>query len=143
MGAPPFAGWWSRVGAYLIDAVILLVVAGIPAGIIAAIAGGKAFEPVWVLLAVAFGIAYPAFTMGRPAERNGQTLGMQALGIRVVRIDGQKFSAGNAIVRQFLVFQILMGICALVQLVNVLFPLWDEKNQALHDKVCNTLVVQA
>ncbi len=36
-----------------------------------------------------------------------------------------------------------MGICGLVQLVNVLFPLWDERNQALHDKICNTFVVRA
>src|SRR3954452_14346827 len=78
-GAPPFAGWWSRVGGYLIDAIILALCAGIPAGIIAAVAGGKALEPVWIILAIIFQIAYPALTMGRSGENNGQTLGHQAL----------------------------------------------------------------
>jgi uncharacterized RDD family membrane protein YckC len=143
MSAPPLAGWWSRVGAYLLDAIILIVVAGIPAGIIAAIVGGNAFEPIWIVLAIIFQIAYPAMTMGREGRNNGQTLGHQALGIRVIKIDGSAMTAGSAIVRQFLVLGLLMGICGLVQLVNLLWPLWDEKNQALHDKIVNTLVVQA
>jgi len=127
----------------LIDGIILAVVAGIPAGIIAAIAGGKAFEPVWIILAIIFQIAYPGLTMGRKGEHNGQTLGHQTVGVRVIKMDGSAFTAGNGIVRQFLVLGILMGICGLVQIVNLLWPLWDEKNQALHDKVVNTLVVMA
>jgi uncharacterized RDD family membrane protein YckC len=142
-GAPPLSGWWRRVAGYLLDGIILAVVAIIPAAIIAAIAGGKAFEPVWIVLAIIFQIAYPALTMGRTGQNNGQTLGHQALGIRVIRIDGAPMTAGGAIVRQFLVLGILMGICGLVQLVNLLWPLWDEKNQALHDKVVITLVVLA
>ena len=81
--------------------------------------------------------------MGRSGQNNGQTIGHQTLGIRVVKQDGSQFTAGNAIVRQFLVLGILMGICGLVQLVNLLWPLWDERNQALHDKVVNTFVVRA
>jgi uncharacterized RDD family membrane protein YckC len=143
MGAPPLSGWWARVGAYLLDLILLAVIAAIVAGIVAAVAGGKSFQPVWSIVWILLDIAYPAFTMGRSGANNGQTLGMQALGIRVIKIDGQPMSAGAAIVRQFLVFGILMGICPIVQLLNVLWPLWDEKNQALHDKVCNTLVARA
>jgi uncharacterized RDD family membrane protein YckC len=140
---PPLSGWWPRVGGYLIDVILLAIVAGVIAGIVAAAAGGKAFQPVWYVLWLVMDIAYPALTMGRSGEHNGQTLGHQALGIRVIKIDGTPFTAGTAIVRQFLVLGLLMGICFIVQIVNLLWPLWDEKNQALHDKIVNTLVVRA
>jgi len=68
---------------------------------------------------------------------------MQAIGIRVVREDGYQFTAGNAIVREILVKDLLMGICFIVQILNYLWPLWDDRNQCLHDKVCNTLVIRA
>jgi len=143
MGAPPFAGWWSRVGGYLIDFIILAVIAVIIAGIVAAVAGGDAFRVVWYVVWIVLDIAYPALTMGRSGEHNGQTLGHQALGIRVIKQDGSPVSAGFGIVRQFLVLGLLMGICFIVQIVNLLWPLWDERNQALHDKVVSTFVVRA
>src|SRR3954454_22016176 len=104
MGAPPLSGWWRRVGGYIIDLILLAVIAAVVAGIVAAVAGSKSFQPVWSLVWILLDIAYPALTMGRSGPNNGQTLGMQALDIRVIKIDGQPISAGFAIVRQFLVF---------------------------------------
>src|SRR4051794_1640784 len=151
-GMAPLSGWWPRVGAQLLDALIFIGFAIVPVIVIAVIVGagsgdsdaaGAAAEVIYFVIFVAFYLIYYPLTMKRPGVHNGQSWGKQALGIRVVRIDGQPFSASNAIVRELLVKAILMGICFIVQILNYLWPLWDEKNQCLHDKVVNTLVVRA
>ena len=152
MGAPPLAGWWSRVAAQILDSLILLGFVIIPVIVVAVIASGgsgdsnsgaAAAEAVYFLCLLVFYLIYYPQTMKRAGLHNGQTWGKQTMGIRVVRIDGQPFQTSNAIVRELLVKFILMGICFIVQILNVLWPLWDDKHQALHDKIVNTMVVRA
>lgn len=83
-------------------------------------------------------------------SRKGATPGMMALGIQV-RLRERPGNIGvlDAIKRQ--VIQILVGLTSLVPVVglamslvgllNLLWPLWDDKRQALHDKVARTNVV--
>jgi uncharacterized RDD family membrane protein YckC len=151
----PFAGWGSRVGATLLDALVLLVLAvvlfapgvvltvaseGGAAGIILLIVGGLAFFVVSLL--------YASFFMQRDGEHNGQTLGKQWVGIRVVRVDGQPFGWGGALLRELaikqLLFQFVGGFfLSIPTLLNWLWPLWDDENRALHDMVASTRVVRA
>ena len=75
------------------------------------------------------------------ARTNGQTLGRMAVGIRVVRANGEPMTFGCAMLREVAVK------CAAVRrrrelvtfglatLLDVLWPLWDEENRALHDFV--------
>jgi uncharacterized RDD family membrane protein YckC len=150
-GGATLSGWWPRVGAQILDWLIALGIVGIPAIILivvlyvtldedtASSITSIIFYPLW------FGwlFLYYPLTMKRGGNRNGQTWGMQVVGIRVVREDGYRFSGGNAIVREVLVKNFLMGLCFIVQILNYLWPLWDDKNQCLHDKICNTLVLRA
>ena len=94
-------------------------------------------------LILVVGAIYYALTIGRSGENNGQTIGMQALNIRIVRETGEPMTAGTAILRETLIKGILMAICFIVTILNYLAPLWDDRNQAWHDKIVNTLVVQA
>jgi uncharacterized RDD family membrane protein YckC len=80
--------------------------------------------------------------MARDGPNNGQTWGKQALGIKVVRDSGEPFSYGTALLRDFVVKSLLFGALAVVWLVDVLWPLWDEQNQALHDKLLGTHVLR-
>ncbi len=89
------------------------------------------------------GAIYYALTIGRSGENNGQTIGMQVVNIRIVRETGEPMTAGTAILRETLVKGILMAICFIVTILNYLAPLWDDRNQAWHDKIVNTLVVEA
>jgi len=157
MGAPPLAGWWSRVGASILDGLIALGFLIIPVIIVAVLVSNgsdsgnttiSATRGIDTLFTVAFILIYYPLTTRRSGAHNGQTWGKQALGIRVVRIDGQPFTGGNAVVREFVVKYLLFGwvaivTCYIATLLNYLWPLWDEKNQALHDKIVNTLVVRA
>src|SRR4051794_869991 len=150
-GAPMLAGWWSRVGAAILDGLIAIAILIIPVVAIIVVlfltldedtASGIvniAIYPFWF----AWLFLYYPLTMKRVGQHNGQTFGKQIVGIRVVREDGYAFGAGNAIVREVLVKSLLMGLCFIVYFLDVLWPLWDDRNQALHDKIVSTLVVRA
>jgi uncharacterized RDD family membrane protein YckC len=71
-----------------------------------------------------------------------------ATGIRVVRADGQPVTFGWAMLREVAVKWLLIGAVAssftfgLAWLLDVLWPLWDEENRALHDMVVDSRVVK-
>ncbi len=89
-------------------------------------------------------LAYAPVMMGKT---NGKTLGRMATGIRVVRADGQAMTIGFAALREVAVKALLIGAVAgsftfgLASLLDVLWPLWDDENRALHDFVVNTRTV--
>jgi uncharacterized RDD family membrane protein YckC len=135
-GSPVYSGWWRRVGAQIIDVVVLFVALVVVAGVGAAI--GRAFELVLVvlwLLAVFFG--YWAYFEG---SESGATPGKHALGIRVRDESGGRASYGQALGRNLM--RLILGILPIIGLINVLWPLWDRRKQCLHDKVASTIVVR-
>ena len=81
--------------------------------------------------------------------RDGRSAGKRVVGIRVVRADGQPPSwAYNFIVRALLVKYLVISVAGeitfgIFPLVNYLWPLWDDKRQAGHDKMVDTFVVKA
>jgi len=90
------------------------------------------------------GLGYPALLLSRGGERNGQTWGKQALGIRVVRNDGRPLTVGVAVLREGVGKQLLTIVTFYAYaLVDYLWPLGDRENQALHDKLASTHVVVA
>lgn len=136
----PLAGWWSRVGAALLDGLIV----GIPVAVIA-----LAVDPLLgILLGATASLTYYPLLMIRGGNANGQTLGKQLLGIRVVLNKGEPFTYGPAALREFAVKYLLFGtvggfFLAIPTLVDYLWPLWDDENRALHDMLASTHVVQA
>ncbi len=140
-GARPFAGWWSRVAAQILDWIIVSI---IPIVLYFIVFSNNDVGPYLLSgLILLVGAVYYALTIGRSGENNGQTIGMQVVGIRIVRETGEPMTAGTAILRETLIKGILMAICFIVTILNYLAPLWDDRNQAWHDKIVNTLVVEA
>jgi uncharacterized RDD family membrane protein YckC len=130
------AGWWRRVGAYLIDFLVLVVSIAIVAVIGAAVS--TTIEIVLLVLwAVAAIFGYWAYFEG---SESGQTPGKHALGIRVRNDSGGRASYGQAVGRNIVRF--LLGIIPLISLVDFLWPLWDSRKQCLHDKAASTIVVR-
>lgn len=98
-------------------------------------------------------LTYQPLTMARRGDNNGRTWGMQAMGIRVVRDNGQPMTYGPALVREFLVMGVLFGLIGaignavtvvggtVVVLVFYLWPIWDQQNRAMQDFICSTHVV--
>ncbi len=147
------AGWWRRAGAQLIDGAIILAITlalFVPLGIgafdddpsLVALALGAV---VATLIATAVAFLYAPLLMART---NGQTLGRMATGIRVVRANGQPMTFGWAMLREVAVKYLLFGVASsftagIASLLDVLWPLWDEENRALHDFLADTRVVRA
>ena len=150
------AGWWRRAVAALIDGLIVTVIAGF---ILAALGiglagtdgdtGTVAFVAAlfvsFLVLAVA-GFLYAPVLMARTG---GQTFGRMATGIRVVRVDRAPMTFGWAMLREVAVKGILINAIGgtltggVLPVLDVLWPLWDEENRALHDFVVQTRTVMA
>ena len=150
------AGWWRRAGAQIIDGLIigfgavLLFVAITASWSIGFAAGeevGIASIIVGLLLAVVcasvVAMLYAPAMMGRT---NGKTLGRMATGIRVVRVDGRPITFGFAMLREVAVKALLFGVlgsltAGLANVLDYLWPLWDDENRALHDFVTDTRTI--
>jgi uncharacterized RDD family membrane protein YckC len=150
---PVLSGWWRRAIAQIIDGLIIGVGAALLLAVLAAAGasadtdGGVAAVVVAGLLGVlAFTLVALLYAPLLMARTNGKTLGRMATGIRVIRADGQRMSFGFAVLREVLVKALLIGVIAsatigIAWLIDVLWPLWDEENRALHDFVVNTRTI--
>ena len=148
----PLASWGSRAAAWFIDTLVMLGIATLVFFFIWAINGragtaGVAAAIAWGGAEYFFrGIVYAPLLMARTGRHNGQTLGKQAIGIRVVRESSEPMDYWSAFLRQWLVivvlFQFIGGVLTggLAPIIDVLWPLWDSRNRAVHDIVCSTLV---
>ncbi|MFC4560567.1 RDD family protein [Nocardiopsis mangrovi] len=152
-GAPP-AGWGRRAAAYLIDSVLAallyLAVAGVGFGAIYLVVqlvapesfeGGESpamllflFPPILLGLAAAFCYRW------LPHSRSGQTPAKRWLGIKVISCGtGLPPTKGRSFLRE-VVYIVLAQTC--IGIVDVLWPLWDDRRQTLHDKAGDTLVIR-
>ena len=156
----PLASWGTRLGAYLIDGLVLLVpglilffvlvagAVGISGNEDVAVGAAIGATILWILLMAVIYLLYAPLLMARDGAHNGQTWGKQILGIRAVRDNGQPFSFGSAALREvvlkFLAVNIASSIIPLIPwLLNFFWPLWDDQNRALHDMAVSTHVVRA
>ncbi len=154
------AGWWSRVGAYLLDGLFMVVLAipffllasaiGLDVGDSTSGDGGASFSAqngqvvglFLIFLLVVF--LYAPTTM---VWLKGSTPGKLILGIRVVRANGNPITFGYALLREWVIKGIVLGIVngitiGLASLLNYLWPLWDSENRALHDMAAGSRVVR-
>lgn len=147
------ASFWERLGAYLIDGVLLAVVfllvwlvfwvLSMPMYVSEAYTprAGVGSIPMRVLAEV-FSFVYRLSTEW---TMDGQTLGKKVLGIRVVKADGSPADGQTLVVRE-LMFVALLAIpmvSLLVYIANIVLVAGTEKRQALHDLIANSVVVKA
>jgi uncharacterized RDD family membrane protein YckC len=158
-GAIPYAGWGTRLGGYLIDAVIFL-----PVLIVLYVAfrhtnvldvhlmtrrhGTSTRRSVSLLAPLITGLLFLVYATVLYGGPRGQTVGMMAVGVKVVRAEthdvlGYGKALWRAFAEQFLRFlgtvTLILGV---IWLLDMLFPLWDKKRQTLHDKLAKTVVLR-
>jgi uncharacterized RDD family membrane protein YckC len=137
--------WWRRVVAILIDELII----GIVVGPISTIAGSTHAQAL-LLLALNTAVSFPYFGVMN-GTRRGQTIGKIALGIRVCdNSSGEAIGWRRGMLRFVLPWLgaalplltvILVAPAFALELLDGLWPLWDGRRQALHDKIVNSAVV--
>jgi uncharacterized RDD family membrane protein YckC len=106
---------------------------------------------VFLLFALVY-MLYTVILICRDGEHNGQTLGKQWVGLRVIRNDGEPVDLKTALMREGLVktlpgvigsLSALVGVAtSFFSLLDDLWPLRGNENQAIHDLVAETHVVQ-
>jgi uncharacterized RDD family membrane protein YckC len=133
VAAPEYMGFWIRVVAYLIDAVVLGIVGFIVGLLVGAIFGENA-QTVSSLVGLVIGWLYFAYL--ESSERQA-TLGKLALGMIVTDLNGQRISFGRATGRYFakIISAIPFGL-------GFMWVGWDARKQGWHDKIASTLVVK-
>ena len=141
------ADWWTRAGAFVLDQIVVIGIAVIAAVVAILVVGDPASDTTTEIIvyavAIPAGFLYAPLLMMRRGERNGQTLGKQAVGIRVIRTTGEPVSFWNGFLRTAIAQQLLIAITFYVYAVlDYLWPLRDPQNQALHDKIARTWVIR-
>jgi uncharacterized RDD family membrane protein YckC len=149
-----YASWGARVGAYLLDGLLMAIpyVLGIIFIIVGAAAeddgrDGGTFYVLGVLLIIASVVVPFIYFPILNGNERGQTLGKRVTNIRVRRSNGTPLGVGRGLGRYSITFLfglltvLLIGFVLL--LLDDLWPLWDSRNQALHDKVVDSIVVKA
>jgi uncharacterized RDD family membrane protein YckC len=137
-----------RLGAAMLDTVIILVLM-LPILIAAefnplALMDPSAFTSISGLVTVigTTGLLIVTIVL---VHRNGQTVGKKLLAIKVVRSDGSRASLR----RIFLLRNLVNAIPSAIPLVGNFYGLLDhvfifgDKRQCLHDKIADTIVVNA
>jgi uncharacterized RDD family membrane protein YckC len=130
------ANWPQRVGAYLIDLVIVL-----PISIAMALvsAGGGNSRSTGLVEALLYLIGFGVWIYNRwiLAGRTGRSWGKQALGLKLLRMDnGQPIGGGMAFVRD-----IAHVLDVLPCYLGYLWPIWDGRRQTFADKAVSTVVI--
>ncbi len=148
-GAIPYAGFWSRLAASILDGIVLMIAYyAIYVPVIwtlvrrlrpseRPIENLVVFSSVTVTLwalSIAMHALYEIWMVGR----FGATLGKMALQLRVVRADGSRVGYARAAGRHFAKYlsQLTAGI-------GFLLAAWDPEKRALHDMVADTRVVRS
>ncbi|WP_457797177.1 RDD family protein [Methylocystis sp. S23] len=140
-----YAGFFPRLGAYVIDylamAAIIFAIA-VMVGVLLAVATGRTEDPLsdetWnvigAILGLIVGLAYYGYFTAGPWQA---TPGKRALGIYVIRADGERIGWGVATGRYLAYF-----LSAILLFYGFLMILWDDEKRGLHDIVCKTRVVK-
>jgi uncharacterized RDD family membrane protein YckC len=148
-----YGGFWLRFCAKFIDGILL----GITGGIINVIIGMLGFnrmsvapgappvealqrmmamQALYLPINIAIGLTYSWFFI----SRFDATPGKMALGLKVLRPDGSRLSAGRIIGRYF-ASEYISGLCTLC--IGYIMAGFDKEKRALHDRMCDTRVIKA
>lgn len=123
-----YANFWQRFFAILIDGFILII----PSYIFNSMFGPRSFSA--FTANIILGWLYESIL----TSSNWQaTIGKRALRIKIIDMQGQKITFGQATGRHFAKI-----LSFLIVLIGYFMMLWDEQKQTLHDKMAGTLVVE-
>ena len=145
-----YAQWADRVVGFLID--MLLVGAGM--GVLYAVvgsllalmagAGSSVASGMCCMMIVLFPLSsllVGLFNGVYLVAQRGSSIGQGVMGLKVVDINGNLLSTQTALIR--LLARVALSFVPMVgPLLDLLWPLWDDKHQTLHDKAVGSYVLK-
>jgi uncharacterized RDD family membrane protein YckC len=155
-GQMPYAEWIDRVLAALIDGalnvavmIVLFIIFGALTAASAGIGGDDNPLPGGILCMGMIVTFISVFGLGifnkiYLVSKRGSSIGQGVMKLKVVDETGNIPPMGTLLIR--LLVQVGMSFVPFLSiflvLADVLWPLWDEKKQTLHDKAAGTFVVK-
>ena len=129
-------GFWPRVGAYILDQLLLGAVSYLIFG--AAQTAATSLQEVWAQMGAQFGYNLLISTIYYVGMNGsiGATLGKLVIGARIVNLDGSKIGFLTAFLRMLASF-----ISGLILFIGYLMVAFREDKRALHDLMVGTRVV--
>lgn len=128
----------NRIFAFLIDYVIVFFLC-IPVAILVFVLGVATLGLGWMLYGIMFplvALAYVATTLGGPRQA---TKGMQMMGLKLERLNGEKVDGLLAIVHTVLFWGLNVVLTPLILLAT----LFLDRKRTVHDLLLGTVVVRA
>ena len=148
-GTPPYAPWWRRLLAGLLDWFLVAVPVGILASVFGLVEVARDVEGDLVLVSGSSSLSLLVFLAAlvysglMDGSQQGATVGKLALQIQVRDATvGGPIGFVRALGRRF-IFLILFRLLVIPGLLNALSPLWDARRQAWHDKAVKSVVVNS
>jgi len=141
MSSAVYASWGRRFVAWLLDVVIVWGPIWVASSAVAlAVEDAASGIVLFALLAVLAPLYYAFFHAGD----RGQTLGKRAVGIAVRNVKTLgRISLVRALARAYFIALLwVMSWTTIPLILDYLWPLWDAKHQAWHDKVAASVVVR-
>jgi uncharacterized RDD family membrane protein YckC len=148
----PYATWADRAIGYIIDQVIvggvMLLLFLTLGGVFGAMVGvggdhsGFAGGMCCVLLII-FPVAsliVGIYNRVYLVSQRGYSIGQGVMKLKVIDANGQLLTQGNAAIR--LLVQVGLGFIPFGGVLDLLWPLWDDRRQTLHDKAVGCFVIQ-
>jgi len=134
-----YASWGNRVGATLLDTLIV----GVPFMVVYALGFGlgSVNEALGAIVGVLLGLPLllaTVYVLLSLPGKIGTSPGRRIMGYEIVSERDGTYIGGGA----FLGRQILGGLIDNFCYINSLWPLWDGKNQTLGDKIVKSVAVQ-
>lgn len=139
----------ERLGAAIIDTIIMFMVAVVPIIIFYGgwdeyIAAESQESYLFTFVSTGFGFLMYVIVNGYLLAKNGQSVGKKILDIKIVRTDGSKASFVRLVAVRVLFENALLLIPVVdiwLWLINVLF-IFRASRKCLHDTVADTIVVR-
>ncbi len=140
LAAATYAGFWVRLAAWIIDAVIIVFGTSFVRMFWFRLAGGDGdLGPSFAVIGgtVITTLLLPALYFVLLTGLKGQTLGKMAAGISVVNQEGLVPGVGRAALRE----TVGKFVSTIALLLGFLWVVWDPEKQGWHDKMAGTHVV--
>jgi uncharacterized RDD family membrane protein YckC len=128
--------WWNRVGATILDSLLV----GLPVVIVAAATGNYTTAQFGVPQ-IASAVLLVVYSVLMLVYRAGQTVGKNVANVRVLRDDAAPVDMGRAAGRE--IVKAVFALTGILYIIDALWPLWHPENKALHDLIAGTRVVMA
>jgi uncharacterized RDD family membrane protein YckC len=148
--AGTLASRWARLGAALIDGIIMMVVSVVPmilffGGWARYVERATSFGFLWKLGMGIFGLAIFLLINGYFLAQSAQSVGKKMVGIKIMRTDGTQPPLSHIVLRRM----VPLYVAQLIPFIGPLFGFIDtilifrDTRQCAHDQIADTVVVNA